>query len=46
MTAHRGYTAIELLITLGVVAFEIMLYIIIVKRYPIIAGVRAAESAE
>jgi Ni/Fe-hydrogenase subunit HybB-like protein len=35
----------EFLITLGVVALEIALYIFIVKRYPILGGVRAAEAA-
>jgi Ni/Fe-hydrogenase subunit HybB-like protein len=36
----------ELLITLGVVAFEIFLYIFIVKRYPILGGTRAPKVAE
>ena len=36
-------TTLELLITLGVVAFEIFLYIFIVKRYPILSGTRAAQ---
>jgi len=35
----------ELLITLGVIALEIALYIFIVKRFPILAGVPAARSA-
>jgi Ni/Fe-hydrogenase subunit HybB-like protein len=37
-------TTLELLITLGVIAFEIFLYIFIVKRYPILSGTRAAQS--
>jgi len=36
----------ELLITLGVIAFEIFLYIFIVKRYPILGGTRAPKVAE
>jgi len=36
----------ELLITLGVVALEIFLYIVIVKRYPILSGAHAAGSAQ
>jgi Ni/Fe-hydrogenase subunit HybB-like protein len=36
----------ELLITLGVVALEIALYIYIVKRYPILGGVPATQSAQ
>ena len=35
----------ELLITFGVIALEIALYIFIVKRYPILAGKPAARSA-
>ena len=35
-------TVLELLITLGVIAFEVFLYIVIVKRYPILSGTRAA----
>jgi Ni/Fe-hydrogenase subunit HybB-like protein len=35
----------ELLITLGVIGFEIALYVFIVKRYPILAGQRPTESA-
>jgi len=35
----------ELLITFGVIGFEIALYVFIVKRYPILAGVRP-EAAE
>jgi Ni/Fe-hydrogenase subunit HybB-like protein len=38
-------TTLEMLITLGTVAFEIFLYIIIVKRYPILSGTRAAGTA-
>ena len=38
-------TTLELLITLGVIAFEIFLYIFIVKRYPILSGTRAAGAA-
>jgi Ni/Fe-hydrogenase subunit HybB-like protein len=38
-------TTLELLITLGVVAFEVFLYIVIVKRYPILAGQPAAGTA-
>ncbi len=38
-------TTLELLITLGVIAFEIFLYIVIVKRYPILGGTRPAEAA-
>jgi Ni/Fe-hydrogenase subunit HybB-like protein len=38
-------TVLELLITLGVVAFEIFLYIFIVKRYPILSGTRVAKAA-
>ncbi|MCP4901750.1 MAG: Ni/Fe-hydrogenase cytochrome b subunit [bacterium] len=34
----------ELLITLGVIAFEIALYVFIVKRYPILAGTSRAGS--
>jgi Ni/Fe-hydrogenase subunit HybB-like protein len=39
-------TVLELLITLGVIGFEIFLYIIIVKRYPILSGTRAAGVVE
>jgi Ni/Fe-hydrogenase subunit HybB-like protein len=39
-------TTLELLITLGVVGLEIFLYIIIVKRYPILSGTRAAQVPE
>jgi Ni/Fe-hydrogenase subunit HybB-like protein len=35
----------ELLITFGVIALEIALYVFIVKRYPILAGETAASSA-
>jgi Ni/Fe-hydrogenase subunit HybB-like protein len=35
----------ELLITLGVIAFEIALYVFIVKRYPILAGAPRGGSA-
>jgi Ni/Fe-hydrogenase subunit HybB-like protein len=38
-------STLELLITLGVVAFEVFLYIVIVKRYPILSGTRAAGAA-
>lgn len=38
-------TTLELLITLGVIAFEVFLYIVIVKRYPILAGQPAAGTA-
>jgi Ni/Fe-hydrogenase subunit HybB-like protein len=38
-------STLELLITLGVVALEVFLYIVIVKRYPILSGNRAAGSA-
>ena len=38
-------TTLELLITLGVIAFEIFLYLVIVKRYPILAGAPAARAA-
>jgi Ni/Fe-hydrogenase subunit HybB-like protein len=38
-------TTLEMLITLGTVAFEIFLYIFIVKRYPILSGTRAARAA-
>jgi len=38
-------TTLELLITLGVISFEIFLYIFIVKRYPILSGTRAAGTA-
>ena len=37
-------TTLELLITLGVIAFEIFLYIFIVKRYPILSGTRAGQA--
>jgi Ni/Fe-hydrogenase subunit HybB-like protein len=36
----------ELLITFGVIALEIALYIYIVKKFPILAGVPAKESAQ
>jgi Ni/Fe-hydrogenase subunit HybB-like protein len=36
-------TTLEMLITLGTVAFEIFLYIFIVKRYPILSGTRSAQ---
>jgi Ni/Fe-hydrogenase subunit HybB-like protein len=36
----------ELIITLGAIAFEIALYVYIVKRFPILAGVPAARSAQ
>jgi len=39
-------TTLELLITLGVVAFEIFLYIVIVKRYPILSGTRVTQVRE
>ncbi len=35
----------ELMITLGIVASEIFLYIVIVKRFPILSGAHAAGSA-
>ena len=38
-------STLELLITLGVVGFEVFLYIVIVKRYPILSGTRAAGTA-
>jgi Ni/Fe-hydrogenase subunit HybB-like protein len=38
-------TTLELLITLGVIAFEVFLYVFIVKRYPILSGTRAAQAA-
>jgi Ni/Fe-hydrogenase subunit HybB-like protein len=38
-------TVSEILITLGAVALEIALYVFIVKRYPILAGDPAAQSA-
>ena len=38
-------TSLEMLITLGTVAFEIFLYIVIVKRYPILSGTRVAGTA-
>ena len=37
-------TTLELLITLGVISFEIFLYIFIVKRYPILSGTRAGQA--
>jgi Ni/Fe-hydrogenase subunit HybB-like protein len=36
----------ELILTLGVVALEIAIYIFIVKRFPIIGGIRPSESAQ
>ncbi len=36
-------TTLELLITLGVIGFEIFLYIFIVKRYPILGGASTAQ---
>jgi len=36
----------ELLITLGAIALEIAVYVYIVKRFPILAGVPAARSAQ
>ena len=38
-------TTLEILITLGTVAFEVFLYIVIVKRYPILSGTRAPQAA-
>jgi len=38
-------TTLEMLITIGTVAFEIFLYIFIVKRYPILSGTRAVGTA-
>jgi Ni/Fe-hydrogenase subunit HybB-like protein len=38
-------TTLEMLITLGTIAFEIFLYIFIVKRYPILSGTRVAQAA-
>jgi len=38
-------TTLELLITFGAIGLEIFLYIFIVKRYPILGGVRAAGTA-
>jgi len=45
--AHWNYfpNLPELLITLGAIALEIAVYIYIVKRFPILAGVPAARSA-
>ena len=37
-------TTLELLITLGVISFEIFLYIFVVKRYPILSGTRAGQA--
>ena len=34
----------ELLITVGIVALEVMAYIVIVKRFPILRGVRTAHT--
>jgi hypothetical protein len=34
-----------MLITLGTIAFEVFLYIFIVKRYPILSGTRAPQAA-
>jgi Ni/Fe-hydrogenase subunit HybB-like protein len=39
-------TTLELLITFGVIALNIFLYIFIVKRYPILSGTRAAQVPE
>jgi Ni/Fe-hydrogenase subunit HybB-like protein len=39
-------TTLELLITFGVIALNIYLYIFIVKRYPILSGTRAAQVPE
>ena len=39
-------TTLELLITLGVVALNIYLYIFIVKRYPILSGTRVPQVRE
>jgi len=39
-------STLELLITFGVVAFEIFLYIFIVKRYPILSGASATQVRE
>ncbi len=35
----------EMLVTFGIVAFEIMVYIILVKRFPILAGARQGAGA-
>jgi Ni/Fe-hydrogenase subunit HybB-like protein len=39
-------SVVEILITLGVITLEIMIYVYIVKRFPIIAGGPAAKPAE
>jgi len=39
-------TTLELMVTFGVVAFEIFLYIFIVKRYPILSGARVVQVGE
>ena len=39
-------TTLELLITLGVIGFEVFLYIFVVKRYPILSGTRVAQAAQ
>jgi Ni/Fe-hydrogenase subunit HybB-like protein len=36
----------ELLITLAIVAVEVMAYIVIIKRYPILRGIREVEAME
>jgi Ni/Fe-hydrogenase subunit HybB-like protein len=35
----------EVLITVGLVSFEVLLYILLVKRFPILSGARAAAAA-
>jgi len=39
-------TVPEMLITIGTVALEVYLYLVIVKRYPILSGARAAGTAQ
>jgi Ni/Fe-hydrogenase subunit HybB-like protein len=35
----------EIMITVGLVAFEVLIYILLVKRFPILSGARAAAAA-
>ena len=34
----------EVMITIGLIAFEVLIYILLVKRFPILSGARAAAA--
>jgi Ni/Fe-hydrogenase subunit HybB-like protein len=35
----------EIMITVGLIAFEVLIYILLVKKFPILSGARAAAAA-